>query len=120
MKGILRQVTLDRASRRKDKSISITFITELEETSQDYIEIDQQLDQRGVLYFKPSGELTQKELDEIDNVDVVNEGKSKSQRLRNVLYITWQQLGDKYDAPFETYYADTMEYVIGRYKSNLD
>jgi hypothetical protein len=34
MSNLLRQVTLDRASRRKDKSVSLTFITSLEQSSE--------------------------------------------------------------------------------------
>jgi hypothetical protein len=56
---MLRQVTLDRANRRKDRSVSITFITDLEEDN--FMEIDEKLGRSGIVYFKDSGELTQKE-----------------------------------------------------------
>lgn len=55
MKNLLRQVNLNRANRKADKSVSITFVTQLEQTSEDFIEIDENLGQNGVLYFKPNG-----------------------------------------------------------------
>jgi len=69
-KSLLRQVTLDRATRKKDKSVSITFITDLEQSSEEYMEMDKLLQTRGILYYKNHGELTQEEVDELDNVDV--------------------------------------------------
>lgn len=115
---ILRQVTLDRASRRKDKSVSIAFTTELEQTSDDFIEIDQLLGTRGLLYFKSQGELTTKEIDELDNVDLEISGKTKSQRLRGVMYAYFVEKEIKGD--FKDFYSSQMENIIQRYKDKID
>jgi hypothetical protein len=115
--SILRTVTLDRINRKKDKSVSITFITDNEQTSEQFMELDRQLDQIGVLYFKPKGLLTTAEANELDNVDIELEGKTQSQRLRNVLYILWQQTNKGED--FKTFYKDKTEKIIEQIKNKL-
>ena len=113
------QVTLDRANRKKDKSVSLTFITELEQSSAEFMEIDSNLDKHGVIYFKTNGKLTEEEVEQIDKVDVQAEGKTKSQRLRNVLYVFHAQTYEKDGKDFKEFYADEMEKVIEHYKSKL-
>jgi len=117
MSNILRTVVLDKISRRKDKSVSILFLTDLEQTSEQFMELDRQLDQRGVLYFKPKGLLTTAEADELDAVDIELEGKTQSQRLRNVLYVLWQQTNNGED--FKTFYKDKTEKIIEQIKNKL-
>ena len=116
--NLLRTVTLDRASRRKDKSVSLTFITSLEQSSEEYMEIDTLLNDSGVLYFKSSGNLTKEEIKALDSTEVEVEGKTKSQRLRNVMYILWQQNQGLYT--FEEFYSLEMEKIIQHYKDKLE
>lgn len=116
MKNLLRQVNLNRANRKADKSVSITFVTQLEQTSEDFIEIDENLGQNGILYFKSSGELTSKEIEEISKTEIEVEGKTKSQRLRNVLYRYNEQNGNK---DFNSFYSAEMERIIEHYKNKL-
>ena len=115
--NILRTVVLDRINRKKDKSVSITFITDNEQTSEQFMELDKQLDQRGILYFKPKGLLTTAEADELDSVDIELEGKTQSQRLRNVLFVYWQQLNSEVD--FKSFYKSETEKIIEHYKAKL-
>jgi len=115
---ILKQVTLDSVRRKKDKSISLTFITTTEQTSEELMEMDKLTDQSGILYFKSSGNLTHDEVEELDSVDIELEGKSKSQRLRSVLFIYWKQLGEQGD--FKEFYSIQMEKYIELIKSKLD
>jgi hypothetical protein len=115
--NIIRTVSLDRISRRKDKSVAMTFITDNEQTSEQFMELDKQLDQRGVLYFKPKGLLTTTEADELDAVDIELEGKTQSQRLRNVLFILHQQSESKDD--FKTFYKEKTEKIIQQIKDKL-
>jgi len=116
--NLLRQVTLDRASRRKDKSVSLTFITSLEQSSSEYMEIDTLLNDAGVLYFKSNGSLTKEEIKALDSTEIEVEGKTKSQRLRNVMYILWQQEQGLYT--FEEFYIKEMEKIIQHYKDKLE
>lgn len=122
---MIRQVTLNRATRKADKTVSIQFVTDLEETSEGFMEIDKLLQSRGILYYSDRGELTQTEIDEIDSCDVEIEGKSKSQRLRSVLYVLWQQFPDKDEngvskKDFSHFYSNIMEVIIQHYKDKLD
>ena len=119
---MIKQVTLDSARRKKDKSVSMTFITELEQSSSEFMEIDSQLDKHGVIYFKPNGKLTEEEKEEIDNVEIHAEGKTKSQRLRNVLFVLHSQTHrepNQEHKDFKEFYADEMEKIIEHYKSKL-
>jgi hypothetical protein len=115
--NLLRKVTLDRANRRKDKSVTLTFTTQLEESSEGFMEVDKLLGSSGVLYFKDSGVLTTEEVKELDNVEIEVEGKTKSQRLRNVLYVYHQQTNP--DLNFPDFYSQKMEEIIEHYKSKL-
>jgi hypothetical protein len=114
---ILRQVTLDRAARRKDKSVSLTFITSLEQSSSDFMEIDKLLNDTGVLYFKSNGNLNQQEIKELDSVNIEVEGKTKSERLRNVLYVLHKET-NQLDS-FNEFYTTHMEKLIQHYKDKI-
>jgi hypothetical protein len=115
--NLLRQVTLTKANRKADKSITISFVTQLEESSEGFMEVDSILGQNGILYFKPSGELTQQEIDEIEKTDIEVEGKTKSQRLRNVMYRLWEQ--KETSVNFNDFYSQRMEQLIEQIKDRL-
>ena len=89
---LLKQCSLDGVTRRKDKSLKISYITSLEQSSNELMEVDKLLDSSGVLYFKQSEGLSTDEITQIDKVvlDKPN-GKTQSERLRNVLYIYCKQ-----------------------------
>jgi len=122
--NLLRQVILDRASRKKDKSISLTFVTSLEQSSSEFMEIDEIINSHGVLYFKSDGNLTQDELKAIEGTQIEVEGKTKSERLRNVLYVYYTQtpveVGLQFPYTFAHFYADEMEKIISHYKDKLE
>ena len=128
MGNLLVQVTLDKANRRKDKSVSITFITQLEQTSEEFMKMDAILNDSGVLFFKSNGTLTKEEIKELESVEIEVEGKTKSQRLRNTLYVYHKQLedslisenGTKPIVSFTDFYALKMEEIIEHYKGKLE
>jgi hypothetical protein len=115
--NILKQVTLDRANRKKDRSVSLTFITQLEQSSAKFMEIDELIGDSGIMYFKSSGNLTTEEIKELDNSEIEVEGKTKSQRLRNVLYVYHKELNNNLD--FHDFYSKEMEKIIEHYKNKL-
>lgn len=124
--NILRQATLDRSNRKKDNSVSLTFITTTEQSTDEFMEIDSATNGTGVLYFKPNGGITQEQIDELDKTTVEVDGKSKSKRLRSTLYIHHKQLledkkinKDSADSNFDHWYAKTMEVIITHYKDKL-
>ena len=119
--NLLKQVTFDNARRRKDKTFSFTFTTDLEQNKEDINLIFDNVDNSGVLYFKPSGLITDEEIKALEVAKIPKEGKSKSQRLRNVLYVYYEnniEPLDKY-AEFNEFYAYEMEKIIEHYKNKL-
>ena len=117
---MIRQVTLTRASRRADKSISITFVTQLEESTEAFMEVDKLISANGIIYFKEGDKLTQEEIDEIDKVapEIKTTGKSLSKQLRGVLFIEHlQNGGDKND--FQDRYSEVMNKAIQKVKDRL-
>jgi len=113
--NLLRPVTFDRANRKKDKSVSMTFITQLEQTTDDFMQIDQILNDSGVLYFKSNGNLSKEEIKSLDSSEIEVEGKTKSQRLRNVLIVYAKQN----NLELSNFYATEMEKIIEHYKNKL-
>tara|TARA_R100000988_G_scaffold68593_1_gene35123 strand:+ start:54 stop:422 length:369 start_codon:yes stop_codon:yes gene_type:complete len=119
MSKILCPAILDGYTRRKDRSVTLRFITQ-EKTSSEIMGIDSTLDQFGILYFRGEEKMNADEIEELDSIDldVYDEPKSQSQRLRNVLYILWKQDGEKGD--FKKYYKQKTEEIIQHFKNKLD
>lgn len=109
---------LDGYQRRKDRSISLRFVTQ-EKTSNEVMQIDQLQDTYGILYFRGEEKLNQEEIQELDklDLDLYDQPKSQSQRLRNVLYKVWQQSGG--DGEFKDYYKQQTERIINHFKDKL-
>lgn len=116
--NIARQVTFESANRKKDRSVSLRFTTELEQSTDEFMEIDKLLNYSGVLVFSDRGKLSDEEMKFINTVEVENKGKSKSQRLRNVLYRYWEQSHSQIE--FKEFYANTMEKIISAYMNKLE
>jgi hypothetical protein len=114
---ILRQCTLSRANRKADKSVSMTFVTELEQSSEEFMEIDKSLSCNGILYFKSYGELTTQEIKELDKVDIEVNGKTKSQRLRNALFVLWKKTNPIMTK--EEFYSHHMEKFINHITNQI-
>ena len=112
-------VVFDRFSRRKDRTASITFITQ-EKTSQEIMNIDSALDQFGILYFRGEEKMNTDEIEELDNIelDLYDEPKSQSQRLRAVLFVLWKQEGEEGD--FKKFYKQKTEEIIQHFKNKLE
>ena len=64
--------------------------------------------------------LNSDEVEELDKVelDIYDEPKTQSQRLRNVIFILWKQEGEKGD--FKTFYKQKTEEIIQHFKNKLD
>lgn len=73
----------------------------------------------GWMVFKEN-QITQEDIPEIDAEVEVGE-KSPSKRLRNSLFVLWDQHSDKKQYPeFEVYYRAKMERIIGRVQDKLE
>lgn len=112
---------------RKDRSVTISFETD-EKSAEQIAELHGIMGTYGALVFKAEDQLTPKELKEIKSLDLEMAGKSKSERLRNVLYVLHQQENkgsykDEYAVvkrDFNDYYAQKMEEIINHYKGKLE
>ena len=115
---ILTAAQLDGYQRRKDKTVSVRFIPQ-EKTSGEIADIDRLVDTFGVLYFRGEEKMNRDEVDELDAIelDLYDEPKSQSQRLRNVLYKIWVQ--DK-EGSFKEFYRHETERIITHYKKKLE
>jgi hypothetical protein len=70
------------------------------------------------LYMSSKEIISQKEMDQVDSIDADLSGKTKSQRLRAVLYRIWEQENEGHKT-FESFYASKMEGHITNLKQHL-
>ena len=117
--NLLRAVTLLRANRKSDKSVSLTFETGLEQSSEQFMEIDMAVGMAGYLMFKPESQLTDKEIKAIESLKTDLGGKSKSKRLMNVLFVYWETVNKHGFEDFADFYEVQMEKYIGEIKETL-
>jgi len=116
MKVIL-PVVFDNYRNRKDGSAGLSFSTQ-ELTTDQVLILHGCMNSYGVLYYKSGEKLLKSELDELDGVEIdLNNGKTQSQRLRNTLYILWEQAGKV--GEFKEFYRVHTEKIIEHYKSKL-
>lgn len=115
---ILTAAQLDGYQRRKDKTVSVRFITQ-EKTSGEIADIDRLVDTFGILYFRGEEQMNRDEVDELDAIelDLYDQPKSQSQRLRNVLYKIWVE---DQDGDFKEFYRKETEKIIQHYKGKLE
>ena len=116
--SILKQATVQSYRPKKDKTVSITFSTQ-EINDRELLAIHNSIDTFGILYFSQKQVLTELEKQEIENADIKNnQGVSKSQKLRHVLYRLWEQKGK--DGVFDTFYAHEMNRITQHFKDKLE
>lgn len=119
MKPILFPAQIEGVSTRKDRTLRLTFGTQ--ELTPDVKTTLFDL-QNALCYVavKPedfgAGEIEQLEAHEAEFVD--DNRKTKSQRLRAVLFVNWQQNKRGFD-DFDAYYLAEMERIISHYKAKL-
>jgi hypothetical protein len=107
---------LDGYRRNKDKSVTVRFITQ-EKTSAEIAAIDELVDAYGYLVFQENEHSTQ-ELRDLESLKTdFDAPKSKSQRLRGVLYRVWEKEGEGQE--FESWYNQKMEAIIQHFKNRL-
>ena len=103
----------------KDGTIKLTYSTQ-EPTPEQVYSIAKSNQKFGYLAFKED-EFKQEEKDIIESLksDYEDKGKSKSQRLRNVLYVYWKQENKGYEF-FDDFYNYHMEKFIAHVKEKLE
>lgn len=118
MTGLLLPAIVNSLRSLKDGSISILFETQ-ELSPAKAGEVFSYRGKLVALYISPKETIPQRELDQIDSVDVDLPGKTKSQRVRNCLYRIWELQPDGHKN-FESYYNSKMEEHITNLKTVLD
>jgi hypothetical protein len=103
----------------KDKTLKVVFETQ-EPTPEQLASIAKSSQKFGYLAFKEDNFKTD-ELEVLNSLksDFDDTGKSKSQRLRGVLYKNFEQNNMGYKV-FDDYYNRKMEELINHFKSKLD
>jgi len=103
----------------KDKTLSINFSTN-EPTPEQIQSIALNSQKYGYLVFS-GNQLTSEQLEEIDKAknDLYDSAKTPSKRLRNVLFV-WYEQDNKGFKTFEDFYLHHMEKVINNVKNKLD
>jgi hypothetical protein len=116
MKGILIACYVDSIRTRKDKTVSVQMSTQ-ELSPSKAGELFTLLNSLATVYISPS-EVTSREMAQVDAVEPEMPGKSPSQRMRNVLFLLWEQDPEGYKV-FDMYYQEKMNKYINELKANL-
>ncbi len=111
--NILKQVSLEGVSRKKDKTISLRFVTSLEQTSEQLMEFDKCLDTSGMIYYKPEGQINSEELKVLDSTALEIEGKTESQKLRNAIFVLHKKTNDS--RTIEEFY----KYQMNKFRTHI-
>lgn len=117
MTGILLACLVGGLSTRKDGSVRITLETQ-ELPPAKAAELFVYRNKLCAVYFSEKETIPQKELDQVDKIDVELGGKTPSQRLRNVFWKLWEQDKDGHQ-DFDGYYKSKMETIIVHYKGKI-
>ena len=110
---------LTKISSRADRSYTLTFNTQ-ELAPVDVAEISQYLQGFGTVAFA----VNDQQLEELDSLEapeeIVEQGsKTKSERLRGVLFALWEYKHKEKYKTFDLFYSVYMEQVIDNVKRNL-
>jgi len=116
MKGLLIPVIVENISTRKDRTVKIVLGSQ-EISPARAGELFNLMNKVAACYLKES-DIDQGEIDKVDLLNPEFEGKTQSQRLRNVLYLNHQQNTEGYKE-FNSYYHAKMESYIEALKNNL-
>lgn len=105
--------------RKKDRSVSLTFETQ-ELPSADLSQIDNMSLNAdiGILYFRADEKANKEEMEALDSLDIdlYDQPKSLSQRLRNVLAVLAKQQG----LDVKDFYKSEMNKIIEHYKNKIE
>lgn len=118
MKGFEVKVLYNRYNKKKDRSVSLHFITGTEVSYEDLEPIDKNVDLMGTLVFLPDG----MQRVEVPKIDSDLQEKSPSKRLRNTLFVLQKQIlgREPTQDEFADYYSRAMERIIQKVKDKLD
>jgi hypothetical protein len=116
MNGLLIPTYVENITTRKDKSVKITLGTQ-ELSPGKAGELFNLMNSLAMTYISPK-DVSQKEIDQVDKLDPELEGKTQSQRIRNVLYKLFEQNSEGFKT-FDTYYKSKTEMYIEHLKAKI-
>lgn len=117
MNGLLLPVYVENITTRKDKTVKLTLGSQ-ELSPAVAGQIFHLLNTLSVAYISPKT-ISQNEIDQVDALDPEFEGKTQSQRIRNVLYKLFEQDNEGFKT-FDDYYRNKTEKYIDHLKSKIE
>ena len=118
MDGLILAAQIERVATRKDHTVSVSLGLQ-EMTPAKAGELMTFGSKLVCVYISPKETITQKELDQIDQLKPEFPGKSQSQRIRAVLFVAWEKKPDGFKE-FDGYYKFHTEAFIDLIKSKID
>lgn len=117
MEGIVLACIVESVSTRKDMSVKLTLATQ--ELSEGHAgKLFGLINRLAAIYISPKETIAQNEIDRVDEVNSEFEGKSQSQRMRNVLHKLFSQDAEGHTTFDQYYYAKT-ELIIKHLKNKI-
>jgi hypothetical protein len=117
MDGTLIAAQIENVTTRKDRTLKLTIGTQ--ELAPDKTAFLFSMAHNVIaLYISPKETVSQKEIDQVDQLDPEFGGKTQSQRIRNVLYKLFEQNKEGFK-DFDTYYHSKTEMYIEHLKSKI-
>lgn len=117
MKGILLPAIIETVASRKDSTIKIVLGTQ-ELSPARAGEVLSLMNKLATVYIS-NAEIDPKEIDQVDKINPDLPGKTKSQRLRGVLFKLFEQ-GNEGFKSFDEYYSHHMERIIDHLKNKIE
>ena len=117
MTGTLLSCELESIRTRRDRTLAITLGTS-ELSPAKGSELLGLMNKIAAVYISPKETVSQQEMNQVDELEVELKGKSPSLRMRNVLFILYQQ-GNEGFKIFDDYYKHKMESMIEGLKAEI-
>ena len=117
MIGLLIPTLVENISTRKDRTVKIVLGTQ-ELSPAKAGELFNLMNQVAMTYICPKG-VSQSEIDQVDQASPNMEGKSQSQRIRNVLYKLYEQNNEGFKS-FDDYYRSKTDKIIEHLKNKIE
>jgi hypothetical protein len=117
MIGLLIPTYVENITTRKDNSVKITLGTQ-ELSPAKAGELFNLMNKLAMTYICPK-DISQREIDQVEKLDPEFDGKTQSQRIRNVLFKLYEQDREGYQT-FDTYYKAKTEKYIEHLKAKIN
>lgn len=117
LEGIMFAAQVEGLRSRKDKTVALTLGTQ-ELNPEKAGKLFNTNGHLVTCYLSIKEHISDEQIEIIDAVEAPTQGKTPSQRMRNCLYILWQQAPEGY-SDFNLFYLHKMDVMIEHIKSKL-